>query len=209
MCALRTISSSRRTFNNLRIYRASVIGVPSQMSTRRSATSGWHQRRAQRHHVRAVVLAGVARDRFVDDHGRPDAAHFVGGNGGPDAGAIDRDARVRLAARDRFGDRAGGIGIVHRRRPVHAEVVHRDPLAAQVLHDRLPQRHAGVIAARSRRAGSATAGARSAGIAGSTEPCRHDGDPPLTEGVLRQRGDVPALGELHRRAGSICRASPR
>ena len=74
------------------------------------------------------------------------------------------------------------------------------PLAAEVLHDRLPERHARVIAARSRRAGSSDRGARSAGIAGSTEPCRHHGDPPLAERVLRQRRHVPALRKLHRRA---------
>ena len=48
---------------------------------------------AERHHVGAVVLARIPRDRFVRAHRGPDAADLVGRDRRPDAGAVDDDAR--------------------------------------------------------------------------------------------------------------------
>ena len=101
----------------------------------------------ERQHVGAVVLARVARDRFVGAHRGADAADLVGGDRRSDAGAVDDDAGVRLAARHRPRDRGGDVRIVHRigwcrcrgRRP---------PGRGRAGGARAPlERHAGVVAA--------------------------------------------------------------
>ena len=66
----------------------------------RSARSPWHrrgdERRAEREHVRAVVLARVARQRPVRAHRRADAVDLVGGNRRPQSCPVDHDPGVGL-----------------------------------------------------------------------------------------------------------------
>ena len=104
----------------------------------RVASAGCSERRAERQHVGAVVLARVARERRRRAHRGADAAHLVGGDRRAQAGAVDDDAGVGLAARH---------GARHRRRrcpdspPGPAvsvpQVGHRLALLAQVV-DRAP-----------------------------------------------------------------------
>ena len=65
------------------------------------ASSGADERRAERQHVRAVVLARVPRDRLGRRHHRADPRDLVRRNRRPDARAVDDDAGVGLAAGDR------------------------------------------------------------------------------------------------------------
>ena len=142
----------------------------------RIAASGpAQQRRSQRHDVGAVVLARVARDRLVGAHRGADAAHLVGGDRRADAGAVDHDAGVRLAARDRSRHRgrrcpgspparllsraevgrprargrAGAATIAFLQR--HAGVIAADRHAADVRHRRQIRRQRRVDARRRRR----------------------------------------------------------
>ena len=78
---------------------------PARSSTMARASSVGEQRRAERQHVGAVVLARVARDRLGRGHRRADAGDLVGGDRRPDAGAVDDDAGVGLAARHRAAPR--------------------------------------------------------------------------------------------------------
>ena len=84
------------------------------------------QRRSERHHVGAVVLARVPGDRLVGEHRGADAADLVRGDGRSDARAVDDDPGVRLpraTARDARRRRRDS----RRGRAVRSQVVDGEP----------------------------------------------------------------------------------
>ncbi len=82
------------------MYRASRIGVSMNRAAMHTASSGETQRRPEREHVGAVVLAGIAGQRLVHAHRGAHSRHLVGGNRGAQPGAVDDDARVGFTCGD-------------------------------------------------------------------------------------------------------------
>ena len=108
LCPL--LSSTARIFASLRIYRGSFIGVLIQTSTTSSASFGDDKRGAEAQHVRTVMLPRVTRHRRIVTHRCANTFDFVGRNRRSDAGAVDDNTRVRLAAGDRLATRAAVSG---------------------------------------------------------------------------------------------------
>ena len=73
--------------------------------------------------------------------------NLIGGDRGPDAGAIDDDARVRLLADNCQPDRCCDVRIVDRIGAVGADVRDRQPSPTEVLHQRLLECDTAVVAA--------------------------------------------------------------
>src|SRR5690606_26624720 len=103
------------------------------------------QGRPERQDVGADVLARVARQRWRRAHRGTHAAHLVRRHRRSQAGSVDDDATVDLAARDGAPDADRQIRIVHRVGRVAAEIVDGYALTPQVTHQRRLQGQAGVI----------------------------------------------------------------
>ena len=101
---------------------------------------------AEAEDVHVVVLDGLMGGVGVVTEAGADAVDFVGGDGGADAGAADKDAAVGFAALDGVADFAGevriivGLGAI-----VGAEVDYDVALFFEVANDCFVKRIAAVI----------------------------------------------------------------
>ena len=78
--------------------------------------------RAEAQHVHVVVLDRLMRGVGVVAHRRANAGELVRGNRDAGAAAADDDAALGLPVAQGVGDRFGGIGIIHRRGRMGAEI---------------------------------------------------------------------------------------
>ena len=190
-------SSSCRIFSSRRMYRASRIGVPIQMSTiLRAAPGPSSSDDPSVDHVCAVVLARIAGDGLVRAHRRPDPAHFVGRDRRSDARAVDDDAGVGFSPRDAPRHSAGDVRIVYRVGLVGAQIEDGDAAAPQMGDERAFQAHARVVVA-NRHAADVRHGRQIGRQRPVRRSGRYDRDAAGRQRVLRQRRDVAAGRQLH------------
>jgi hypothetical protein len=78
--------------------------------------------RAEAQDVAVVVLAGPAGGHLVVHQRRPHPPHLVRRHRHADAAAVHQDGGVTAAVGDGAGRGGGVVGVVHRRRPVAAEI---------------------------------------------------------------------------------------
>ena len=79
--------------------------------------------RAERKYIRIIMFPAIAGGSSIIAQGGADARHFVGGDGGADARAIDDDAARGFSVGDDFGHSGRDVGIVDWRFSVGADVV--------------------------------------------------------------------------------------
>ena len=141
------------------------------------------------------MLSRVPRHRLVVAHRGAHTGDFIRGDRRTDAGSVDHNAGVGLAARDRLRNARSRIRIIDRIGCHGAEVVDRYPLSAQHRNDGGLQRQPAVIAS---NGDSADLGGRREAVIGSIEQVFGDDRyASRFERVGRQRCDVSALSQRH------------
>src|SRR5687767_9266438 len=108
---------------------------------------GSNEPATEREHVRVVVLAGVLRRRHVVAHRRANPGDHVRGHAASDAGAVDHDAELRGATRNRARDSHGIVRVVYRRRARRAVIGDGMSEVAKSGRHRISERDATVVGA--------------------------------------------------------------
>ena len=126
---------------------------------------------------------------------RPHPCDFIRRNRRTDARTVDDDARLSLAASNRFRHTRSGIGIVHWIGRQRAKIVHGDPFSAQRGNDRSFQRQTGVVAANGNASNVGN------GCESFVRPIERilgdDCHPARLQRVSRKRCHMPALTQGH------------
>jgi hypoxanthine phosphoribosyltransferase len=141
------------------------------------------------------VLAGITSQRPIVTHGCTDACNLVGRDGRAQAGAIDDDARIDFAASGEPSYLGGDVGIINRIGRVGADIIHRQPLGAQVTNQRGFERQAAVVAPNRH---APDVGRRWQHGKVRREHVAEHGDTTLIQRVSCQRRHVATDRQLHR-----------